>query len=153
MIIFLEHTNFATQKEGYSKNEIARAEDGNFLTVNVSLAIVSFLEVDEIGQTLKVILEIKRTWFDPRLTLLHLQEDSDLNVLWEKNYQKLWYPKLLFENIDPSKAFADRFLSYKILRNVKIAPMVRFGGSTNGTNVFKGSQHKMAGWHNLWGYR
>ena len=143
MIIFLEHTNFATQKEGYSKNEIARAEDGNFLTVNVSLAIVSFLEVDEIGQTLKVILEIKRTWFDPRLTLLHLQEDSDLNVLWEKNYQKLWYPKLLFENIDPSKAFADRFLSYKILRNVKIAPMVRFGGSTNGTNVFKGSQHKM----------
>ena len=143
MIIFLEHTNFATQKEGYSKNEIARAEDGNFLTVNVSLAIVSFLEVDEIGQTLKVILEIKRTWFDPRLTLLHLQQDSDLNVLWEKNYQKLWYPKLLFENIDPSKAFADRFLSYKILRNVKIAPMVRFGGSTNGTNVFKGSQHKM----------
>ena len=88
---------FATLAEGYNKNEIARAQDCNYLTVNVSLRIVSFLEVekiffiiyiflffievDEIGQTLKVVLCIRRTWFDSRLTWLHVKEDRDMNVL------------------------------------------------------------------------
>ena len=40
--------NFATLTDGYNKDEIARAKDGDFLTVNVSLKIISFLEVDEI---------------------------------------------------------------------------------------------------------
>ena len=39
---------FATLPDGYNKDEIARAKDGDFLTVNVSLRIISFLEVDEI---------------------------------------------------------------------------------------------------------
>ena len=40
--------NFATLPDGYNKDEIARAKDGDFLTVNVSLRIISFLEVGEI---------------------------------------------------------------------------------------------------------
>ena len=129
--------------EGYSKNEIARAEVGDFLTVNVSMSIVSFLEVDEIGQTLKVVFEMRRTWFDARLKMLHLQKDPDLNVLWEKNYEKLWYPELLFENIDPSKNYAERSLLYMILRDLNVTPMVRNPGTTNATNEFKGSEHKI----------
>ena len=141
---FLETTYFATLTEGYSKNEIARAEKGNFLTVNVSMSIVSFLEVDEIGQTLKVVFEMKRTWFDARLTLWHLQNDNDLNVLWERNYAKIWYPNIQFENIDPSKNGSERYLLYMILRTPNIAPTVRSPGTTNGTNVFKGSEHKIS---------
>ena len=74
--------------EGYSKNEIARAEEG-FLNVDVWIRIISFVEVDDIGQTLKVILEIRQKWSDARLTLLHLQKGQDLNVLWKKNYEKI----------------------------------------------------------------
>ena len=111
--------------EGYDRQEIARAEDGNFLAVDVSMNIVSFLEVDEIGQTLKVVWEMTRTWFDDRLTLLHLQKDIDLNYLWEKTYKKIWYPKILFENIDPSKNHIDRRRIYTISRDLNITPMVR----------------------------
>ena len=39
---------FAILTEGYNKDEIARAEGGDYWTVNVTLRIVSFLEVREI---------------------------------------------------------------------------------------------------------
>ena len=39
---------FAILTEGYNKDEIARAEGGDQWTVNVTLRIVSFLEVREI---------------------------------------------------------------------------------------------------------
>ena len=83
--------------EGYSKNEIARAEDGNFLTVNVSMSIVSFLEVDEIGQTLKVVFELRRSWFDARLTLLHLQKDQDL-IVGKSGIPESRIPKIFGQN-------------------------------------------------------
>ena len=105
--------------------------------------IVSFLEVDEIGQTLKVVLEMTRTWFDARLTFLHLQKNLDLNHLWEDTHQKIWYPKILFENIDPSKNHKDRFLLYTISRDLNITPIVRNPGTTNSANEFKGSEHKI----------
>ena len=128
--------------EGYSKNEIARAEEG-FLNVDVWMRIISFVEVDDMGQTLKVILEIRREWSDARLTLLHLQEDQDLNVLWQKNYEKIWYPKINLDNIDPSKDSNARYEHYVILRDMNFAPTVQNGGSTNATNEFNGSQHKI----------
>ena len=45
---------FTTITEGYSKGEIAYAEEGQLLAVNVSMNIIGFLEVDELGQNLKV---------------------------------------------------------------------------------------------------
>ena len=129
--------------EGYSNHEIAPAEGNDFLDVNVSWNIVGFLEVDEIGQTLKVVLEMKRTWFDSRLTLLHLQQDIDLNYIWPQNHKRIWYPKILFENIDPSKNHDDRLLLYTIERDLNHPPIVQNPGSTNGTNTFKGSEHKI----------
>ena len=107
------------------------------------MKIASFLEVDEIGQTLKIVLEMTRTWFDARLTFLHLQKNLDLNHLWEDTHQKIWYPKILFENIDPSKNHKDRLLLYTISRDLNITPIVRNPGTTNGANEFKGSEHKI----------
>ena len=49
---------------GYNKQEVVRGDEGDVLTVNVSLNIISFLEVNEIDQTLKVVMEMERTWFD-----------------------------------------------------------------------------------------
>ena len=72
---------FATMAVGYNKQEIARGEGRHALTVNVSLNLISFLEINEIDQTLKVVMEMERSWFDSQLTLLHVQEDSNLNTL------------------------------------------------------------------------
>ena len=133
---------FATLMEGYIKHEIARAEEGP-LTVNVSMTIVSFLEVDELGQTMKVVFEMKWTWFDARLNMLHLQKDQDLNVLWEKSHEQIWYPEIRFDNIDPSKENKERHLLYTILRDLNVSPTVHNPGTTNATNEFNGSDHKI----------
>ena len=68
----------------------------------------------------------------------------DLNILWEKNWRKIWYPQLLFENIDPSKDYSERYLLYMILRDMNIDPVVRNPGTTNSRNEFKGSEHKIS---------
>ena len=121
--------------EGYNKQEVAQGEEGDALTVNVSLNVISFLEVNEIGQTLKVVMEMERTWFDSQLTFLHVQEDSNLNTLWEENYERIWYPKILFENIDLTKSNAERYKRYTIVRDMKIAPTVRHPGSKNTISI------------------
>ena len=66
-----------------------------------------------------------------------------MNVLWEKNYLRMWYPKIRFRNIDLSKSHADRYLTYRVLRDMSIKPIVRNPGNANATNVFKGSEHKI----------
>ena len=105
--------------------------------------IIGFLEVDELGQTLKLAFEIRRTWFDSRLTMLHLKEDRNLNYLYKENYERIWYPKLRFPNLDPSKNNNERYLQYTVLRDMTIAPTVRNPGTTNATMEFKGSEHKI----------
>ena len=109
--------------------------------MNFSISIIGFVEIDEIGQSLKVILEIRREWFDDRLTMLHLQEDQNLNGLWEYNADKIWYPRIYFENSDYSKDKDDRHLRYMILRDMNVRPIVRNPGTKNATNVFNGSEH------------
>ena len=66
-----------------------------------------------------------------------------MNVFWEKNYLRMWYPKIRFRNIDLSKSHADRYLTYRVLRDMSIKPIVRNPGTANATNVFKGSEHKI----------
>ena len=105
--------------------------------------IIGFLEVDELGQTLKVTFEIRRTWFDSRLTFWHLQEDRDLNFLWEKNYERIWYPKIYFGNVDGIKGSDERHLLYTLLRDMTITPTVRNPGTTDATYEFRGSEHKI----------
>ena len=128
---------------GYIKSEIPRSAANHFLTVNVSLKIASFLEVDIKGQNLKVAFVLERTWYDSRLGLLHLKANPSLNVLWEKTYEKIWYPRLRFENIDDSKEHSFRHLTYTIYRDLKIEPKLINPGTENVANVFKGSEHKL----------
>ena len=89
-------------------------------------------------QTLRVVLEMETSWFDPRLTFKHLQKDDSLNVLWRENNVRLWRPKIIFANINPSDDQKDRNQMFKIVRNPMISPKV-----VNSTHIFKGSEHKL----------
>ena len=127
---------------------------GSFLPVNVSIIINSFLEVckvlatslqlhilpevNEIRQTLRVVLEMETTWFDPRLTFKHVQKEASLNVLWRENNIRLWRPAIIFANINPSDDQLDRNEMFKIVRNPAVPPTV-----VNSTHIFNGSDHKL----------
>ena len=90
--------------------------NGSLLAVNVSIIISSFLEVckmccvrslnplifhillevNEMRQTLRVVLEMVTTWFDPRLIFKHLQKDPSLNVLWKVGCPKNFFFTLAY---------------------------------------------------------
>ena len=130
--------------QGHSKDEIPRRfSEDELLQVNVSLTVVGFLELNEIGQTLKATFNLRTRWFDGQLTFRHLQKDEELNFLWAKTYENLWFPNIILENIDPSKDFAERRLRYTILRDLESVPEVIHPGTSNATNLFKGSDHKI----------
>ena len=139
----LKTTCFAILTEGYNQQEMVHVKKGEFLNVDVVLNIKDFLMVDEVGQTLKVVLAVNRMWFDSQLTFLHIKSDPKLNVLWERSYDKIWYPKIIFENIDPSEDYNERRLVYKILRNMSVTPTIRNPGTFDSANVFKGSDHRI----------
>ena len=62
--------------EGYTQQEpYFHMDESDIKNVNVSLNIVNFLKVYELGQTIKVVFEIDRTWFDSQLILLE-------DILW-----------------------------------------------------------------------
>ena len=130
--------------EGHSKDEIPRRfSNDNLLQVNITMVVVSFLELNEMGQTLKATFNLRSKWFDGQLTFRHLQRDVDLNFLWNSTYGQLWKPEIIFENIDPSKDHFKRRLRYTVRRDVSILPIVRNPGTTNASNVFNGSDHKI----------
>ena len=95
------------------------------LSDHASLQLHIFPEVNEIRQTLRVVLEMETTWFDPRLTFKHVQKDDSLNVLWRENNIRLWRPTIIFANINPSDDQSDRNEMYKIVRNPLVPPSVR----------------------------
>ena len=56
----LKMTYFAILTEGYNQQEMVHVKKGEFLNVDVVLNIKDFLMVDEVGQTLKVVLAVNR---------------------------------------------------------------------------------------------
>ena len=130
--------------EGLNRTGIPRRfSNDDLLQVNVTMVVVSFLELNAMGQTLKATLNMKSKWFDGQLTFRHLQKDTDLNFLWETTYDQLWRPKLIFENIDPSKEHHERRLRYTVRRDLTMLPIMRNPGTTNASNVFNGSDHRI----------
>ena len=136
MIEFPEGHN---RKEGIPR----RFSNDDLLQVNVTMVVVSFLELNAMGQTLKATLNMKSKWFDGQLTFRHLQRDTDLNFLWETTYDQIWKPKLIFENIDPSKDHHERRLRYTVRRDLTMLPIVRNPGTANASNIFNGSDHRI----------
>ena len=131
-------------EQGHRKDEIPRRfSKDDLLQMNVTMVVESFLELNEMGQTLKATFNLKIKWFDGQLTFRHLQRDTDLNFLWPSTYEKLWSPDIIFENIDPSKDHHARRLRYTLRRDLTILPIVRNPGTGNASNIFKGSDHKI----------
>ena len=130
--------------EGHRKDEIPRRfSNDDLLQVNITMVVVSFLELNEMGQTLKATFNLRSKWFDGQLTFRHLQRDTDLNFLWPTTYAELWRPIMIFENIDPSKDHHERRLRYTVRRNLTMLPIVRNPGTANASNVFNGSDHRI----------
>lgn len=80
--------------------------------INVSVDILSILEISEVDSKITLQFQLYLRWFDSRLVFSNLKEDSYLNTLNSGDKDKLWIPQAVFyntqykdETTDDEKAF------------------------------------------------
>ena len=68
------------------------------LQVDINVMILSILQLHEIDSNMKLQLELKVWWNDPRLEFSHLKKGKHRNFMSLKQKKKLWLPTLAFAN-------------------------------------------------------
>ena len=68
------------------------------LPVHVNVDLLSILDINEVGSSIKLQFSLKLTWKDSRLTMMNLQDDYHLNTLTPAYKDKIWIPEVAFHN-------------------------------------------------------
>ena len=85
--------------EKYLKDKTPPSE-GTTLPVEVSSEVWAILNIKEVEQLTKVQFELSLKWFDGRLQYYNLKEDENMNSLLYEEKQKLWAPRIMFQNTE-----------------------------------------------------
>ena len=73
-------------------------ESENTLPVNVSINLLSILDINEVDISIVLQFGLQLTWQDTRLTMQNLKNDKNLNTLTENQRREIWIPELVFHN-------------------------------------------------------
>ena len=130
--------------QGYLNSKIPRPKNSPLLVVNVSMTIKNFLAVDELKNSFTVAATFSRTWFDRQLKYKNIHEDETLNILTNEMHNKLWYPKLIFENQDKTQTSISSNTVYKVIKSNESKPTQAGPESLRNTYTFHGSENKLA---------
>lgn len=107
----------------YIKEYPPRALDGTRrLPVNVSIDLLSILEIREVDHAINVQFMLEMTWRDQRLRMHNLKNQTALNLLSQRIKDDIWVPTVVFENTN------DKEVSKKDQRAV--ATIQRLGNYT-----------------------
>ena len=68
--------------------------------VNVSMDIISLLKFKEVDMEFVLKYQIKKEWFDTRLTYWNLKERRYANALSVEEKESIWLPILIFTNTE-----------------------------------------------------
>ena len=71
---------------------------GKTLSVNVTVNLLSILEIREVESRIDLQFGLQSTWFDTRLSMQNLKQDRNLNTLTEAQKHEIWIPELVFHN-------------------------------------------------------
>ncbi len=72
--------------------------DLNYLPLKLNINVESVLDVNAVGSTIQVQLQINLTWSEQRLQFTNIAEDEEINFLPEELMNALWMPTVFFEN-------------------------------------------------------
>ena len=90
-------------KAGYNKN-IPPISSRNGLKiavdVNVSLDIFKLVAIKEEDYSIEIQFQITMVWKENRVKYQNLKVNDSLNALTEDDIQRLWLPRVIFENTD-----------------------------------------------------
>ena len=95
--------NILILKEGYNKNVAPiRSNQGRKEMVNVSISIdlLKLVDIKEKDYSIKIQFSITLDWMENRATYQNLKHDKSLNALTQNDIEKLWLPRVIYENTD-----------------------------------------------------
>ena len=70
------------------------------MSVNVSIALLKVVSMEEEHHAIKLQFKITLEWRDNRVTFNNLKKKTSLNALVKKDYDKLWLPLVTYVNTD-----------------------------------------------------
>ena len=124
----------------YLKDKNPTPVESNKFPVNITIDIMSVLDIQEVGSVLKLLFILDLTWFDNRLQFYNLKADESMNSLTQEDQQIIWTPTVLFANTEKQLTSLNDEKSFAIVK--------RLGSSTrSGTEydediqIFEGSEN------------
>ncbi len=90
--------------------------------INISVNILSILDIVEVDGMIEIQLDLSLTWFDERLTMSNLKEMEDLNTLTSMERNLLWIPEVEFYNtVNKLNTLNDGQSFMKVLRQASFS--------------------------------
>ncbi len=68
--------------------------------INISVSILSILDIVEVDGIVQLQLEVTLNWYDGRLAMYNLKDDTDLNTLTTEERDSIWIPQVVFFNTE-----------------------------------------------------
>ena len=91
-----------TLTEGYNKivPPFSRTKSETIIpvSVNVSLRLLTVMDIDEDENTIDLQFEIILDWKDSRISYSNLKNEVFLNALTLENIESIWLPLVVYEN-------------------------------------------------------
>ena len=136
-------------KEGYNRNiPPVISEDGKKYPVKVfaHIDLLKLVDIDEEDYSIEIQFEITLKWKENRATYLNLKANNSLNALTQADIEKLWLPKVIYENTD-QKQTTRLGTTWEWETNVEVSRDGKFTRSGLETideaNIFKGDENTL----------
>ena len=94
-----ENCKILLVKDGYNKKIPPDFLDDP-VNVSVSIELLRLVDINEERHSIDIQFDISLLWKDKRVTFFNLKRSDSLNVLTEEDINKLWLPKVIYENTD-----------------------------------------------------
>ena len=108
--------------------------------INISIAIYSIENIDELAKTFVAEIRVKLRWRDQRITFKNLDKSKKaLSKVW---HEKIWLPPLYFSNTKENKPILEgRPLDVNVI--TKSEPILNEISEVDESNVFKGDDNDL----------
>ena len=94
-----KNCNILVLQDSYNKN-IPPISSREPIDLVVSMNVLKFVDIEEDDYSIEIQFEITMKWKEKRATYQNLKNRDSLNALMKVDYEKLWLPKVVYENTD-----------------------------------------------------
>jgi Neurotransmitter-gated ion-channel ligand binding domain len=75
--------------------------------VNIYFHLIQILDIDINKGKIALKINLTLQWRDTRLTFLNINNDTNVNVLSEKEFAEIWKPKVVYTNKDTNPYYVN----------------------------------------------